>query len=171
MVWKLLELDIFTYHRAEILKYLRSDCENLYEMLRVFHADYGKFLTIGGAAFSQLRSMHDTETTHARHDAMFRPFYHGGRVQCFQDAGIHTGDFRMFDVNSMYPFVMQKYQHPIGLTYFICGGEVLDNQFNINKNISGLNGKNMYFFAHFLNIYNSKMSQNNVCTQLKLDLI
>jgi DNA polymerase elongation subunit (family B) len=104
-------------HRAEILSYLRGDCVYLHELVSAFFDEFGDYLTIGSAAMAQLRKFHPFEKTKRYFDEKFRSqFFFGGRVQCFQ-SGIIEQDFKIYDVNSMYPFVMQGFQHPTGSTY------------------------------------------------------
>ena len=78
---------------------------------------------MGGAAITELKKYSPFEHAHESHDGFFRPYYFGGRVDCFE-TGIFKGDFKIFDVNSMYPYVMHDYQHPTGSRYtqaFNCG--------------------------------------------------
>jgi hypothetical protein len=45
-------------------------------------------------------------------DDIIRKYYFGGRCQCLEVGELH-GDFKVYDVNSMYPAVMRNYAHPI----------------------------------------------------------
>jgi hypothetical protein len=79
-----------------------------------FIADYGYKMSIGQAAMSELTKHYETKTIGPYWDDRLREFYHGGRVECLKGAGVFDGDYRTFDVNSMYPAVMRNYEHPIG---------------------------------------------------------
>lgn len=103
-------------YREEILDYLHDDCVYLYELCRAFVDEFGTRLTIGGTAMAELKKHHRTIKCGPAHDKKFRPFYFGGRVQCFEKGIIH-GDFILVDRNSMYPAVMRDEKHPIGEEY------------------------------------------------------
>ena len=99
-------------YKQEILNYLQSDCINLYKYVKLFLDEFGDKLTIGSAAMSELKKFHSFEQTNDAFDAKFRPFYYGGRVQCFH-VGMYKGPLKVFDVNSMYPDVMKNSKHPV----------------------------------------------------------
>jgi len=99
-------------HREEILLYQRHDCINLADLVTEFVAEFGDRPTIGNTAISFLRSFHGFERMKEYADTLVRPFFHGGRCQAFQ-RGVMEGPFKVYDVTSMYPFVMQSYEHPI----------------------------------------------------------
>ena len=44
-----------------------------------------------------------------------RSFLEAGRK--FLQAGIIKGDYKIYDVNSMYPSVMRDFEHPASATY------------------------------------------------------
>jgi hypothetical protein len=102
-------------YRDEIVAYLKDDCAFLHDICSGFITKFGKpYLTIGSCATAELKKLYDLGPKFTRElDADLRPFYFGGRVQCFEK-GIITGDVRAYDVNSMYPYVMANYWHPIG---------------------------------------------------------
>jgi len=110
------EEDVREFHRADILYYLRKDCDYLYELVFKFRERFGDNLTIGGTAIKELRSRHPFENRNKNHDTAFRPYYFGGRVQFFQ-SGIISDKYKVFDVNSMYPCVMANERHPTGKQY------------------------------------------------------
>jgi hypothetical protein len=100
-------------HRDEILSYLRDDCVDLHTLCTAFHSEFGDALTIGSASMRELKKFHSFRTGTGIYDAKLRTkFYFGGRNQVFK-AGIVTGPIRVYDVNSMYPYVMRDYLHPI----------------------------------------------------------
>lgn len=107
--------DVRELHKEEILKYLKSDCVYLHELVTAFLARFGDNLTIGATAMSEIKKLHKFEVFSKEQDADIRSsYYYGGRVQCFKK-GVFKGHYRLYDVNSMYPYVMHAYQHPIGL--------------------------------------------------------
>lgn len=110
-IWKL-ERDYRYKYRDEINSYLQTDCVALWELCMAFQREFGDYLTIASAAFNQLSSIHKFETLSPRQDEEIRKhFYFGGRVECFEK-GIVEQPCKMYDVNSMYPAVMQNYLHP-----------------------------------------------------------
>jgi DNA polymerase type B, organellar and viral len=100
-------------NKKEILAYLASDCENLLKLVSAFRERFGNKLTIASTAITELEKIHDVQHKSARHDEAFREFYLGGRVECFE-FGECKGDFKIYDVNSMYPHAMKNFAHPRG---------------------------------------------------------
>lgn len=103
-------------HKAEILSYLAGDCNYLYELCAAFVERFGFALTAPGAAMKELKKLHPQFMGAKSHDDKFRRYYYGGRVDCFERGEIH-GNFKVYDVNSMYPSVMRSFDHPHGLGY------------------------------------------------------
>jgi hypothetical protein len=101
-------------HRKEILDYLLSDCVYLFELMRHFVDRHGLKLTIGQTAMGLLRKEYEVEKFTENWDRVIRTFFFGGRVECIRGRGDFRGDYKLFDVNSMYPYVMANYRHPIG---------------------------------------------------------
>lgn len=99
--------------KEEIRYYLQKDCEYLFKLVMEFIDNFGMHLTIGAAAIKQLKSFYPQKHENETYDARFRPWYMGGRNQCFKKGEI-KGDFKIYDVNSMYPYVMKAYRHPKG---------------------------------------------------------
>lgn len=92
--------------------YLKSDCVNLYNLVRDFLTRYGSNLTQAGAAMKYWSKHYGTPAPHqsvSRFEQM-RPFYYGGRVQCFAD-GYRETAFKVLDINSAYPYAMTQH-HP-----------------------------------------------------------
>ncbi len=112
--YKKMERDVREQHKEEILRYLDYDCEALHEFISSFIEEFGLHLTMAGAAIKQLRKFHKYQKIQSdKQDAEMRRFYFGGRVQCFK-SGVMSGDWSVYDVNSMYPSVMVDYEHPVG---------------------------------------------------------
>lgn len=113
-----LERECREFHREEITRYLIQDCEVLLAAVLDFYQRAGKRrLTIASQASHELRAYYpDLPKLTETHHAEFSRFYYGGRVQAFEK-GIITGDFQLYDVNSMYPAVMAQEYHPFGASY------------------------------------------------------
>ena len=114
--YALMERSVREKHRAEISDYLRGDCLNLYELVARFREQFGDVLTIGGAAMREITKRYDLPKLNAAADAVFRPYFHGGRCEAFEIGKLRPrrGNWKAYDVNSMYPAVMAKCAHPIG---------------------------------------------------------
>lgn len=100
-----------------IIDYLRDDCITLWEAINKFQTEYGRHLTLAGAAMAQWKkiSKKPLPKSTGEYFEIFKPYYYGGRVQCFQ-RGIIESDFSVFDINSAYPYAMLS-SHPYGLDY------------------------------------------------------
>lgn len=100
-------------NRAKIVNYLGDDCRDLWDLCNTFVETFGNKITVGQTAMGELRKLHEFETLGQTQDADLRKLYfYGGRVECFQ-RGILKGKWKVYDVNSMYPFVMKNFLHPI----------------------------------------------------------
>jgi hypothetical protein len=98
----------------KIERYLRSDCVNLANLLRAYFDRYGKGLTQAGAAMSYWAKHYNGGKKPRQSAAQFeryRPYYYGGRVECFA-AGYKETRHTIVDRNSAYPEAM-LHQHPI----------------------------------------------------------
>lgn len=107
-------------HKAEILDYLFDDCRYLLDLVVAFTDRFGIRLTIAGTAQRELQKHYPQYKQSREHDDCFRPFYFGGRVECFESGIIHARPgrpFKVHDVNSMYSYVMRECRHPIGRGY------------------------------------------------------
>ena len=115
-----LEADVREKHRVEILAYLRTDCVSLFELVVAFNARFGPRLTIASTAMRELVALHPQFHQRESHDDMFRPYYFGGRVECFE-FGVINAPLKLYDVNSMYPHAMREFRHPLGAGYLTPG--------------------------------------------------
>lgn len=113
-----------------IVSYLEDDCITLYKAIALFEAEYGRNLTVASAAMACWKKMQGPSNPIPNSSAEFfqiiRPYYYGGRVECFQ-SGIIERDFSVYDINSAYPRAMLE-SHPYGLDY-----EILANFDNSRK--------------------------------------
>jgi len=105
-------------NREEIIAYLKGDCVYLYDLVWQFMVRFGESLTIGAMSMRKLSERHPFERLKQEQDEFLRPFNFGGRTQCFK-TGIIRGDYKVYDVNAMYPFVMANVKHPISNQYHV----------------------------------------------------
>ena len=113
----------------KILKYLHSDCVNLYDLVSRFIEDYGLCLTQAGAAMKQWVKISGmaAPATNEEYYEKFSHFYYGGRVECIE-SGIIDGHFSKFDINSAYPKAMLA-AHPYTDNYLEHDGFYPDSDF------------------------------------------
>jgi DNA polymerase elongation subunit (family B) len=112
-----LERDVRDEHRIEIILYLHRDTELLWKLCVEFVDMFGVQLTIGGTAMKELRKVHEFTRLTLEEDKEIRgKYFYGGRVECFE-SGIIEGQFKVYDVNSMYPYAMKTALHPAGRCY------------------------------------------------------
>jgi len=98
--------------KDEILAYQKNDCIYTHELIKAFCLEFDYKLTIGGASMEKFKQFHTVQYLKGKwQDDDLRPYYYGGRVECFK-TGIVKQKIKIFDVNSMYPFVMKNYLHP-----------------------------------------------------------
>lgn len=130
--YKLFEKETRDKYMPEILDYLKGDCVYLYDILQANFDKFGFKLTLASTAFSYWKNNFKpndmNETTNGRYFDKFSQFYYGGRVEAFQK-GIIEHDFKIYDINSAYPYAMQ-FDHPIENDY--CFSKKLDME-NITK--------------------------------------
>lgn len=109
-------------YKDEIIAYLISDCRYLFEIVKQFLNEFGFKLSIGQAAIAELRKHYKTKRIGENMDGFLRHYFFGGRVECLMGKGEFYGPYKLYDVNSMYPYVMANYQHPIGNEFEIRRG-------------------------------------------------
>lgn len=114
-----MERSVREANKTEILEYLHMDCVSLFDQVSAFINRFGLRMTIGGTAMREMKRMHPFPNCGSAHDKQFRPFYYGGRVQCF-DSGELQGPWKLYDINSAYPNVMRNKKHPVGEIYDVC---------------------------------------------------
>ena len=114
--YKLFEADVRNKHKKTIQAYQLDDCFDLLDLITGFKKIVGNKLTIGGAAFHQLKKLgYPIPELSEGHDTNFRRFYYGGRTEVFE-GGDFNGNFDFYDINSAYPYAMM-FPHPIGPMY------------------------------------------------------
>jgi hypothetical protein len=116
--YTLMEREVREQHKDEIISYLHTDTESLYDLVTSFVNDYGMHLTQAGAAMKYWRKMSKRKVPNSgpEYYAKFAPYYMGGRVECFEK-GIINIPCEAYDINSAYPFAM-IHNHPFGLAYY-----------------------------------------------------
>lgn len=94
---------------GEIRAYLKQDCVTLAEQLHRYFEEYGKSLTQAGASMKYWEKHFGIDAPRQSKSDFerYRPYYYGGRVQCFDD-GSHTANFSVMDINSAYPNAMMQ---------------------------------------------------------------
>lgn len=105
-------------HMPEIMRYLKQDCDTLYEAVSNFIRLYGLNLTLASAAMKQWRKIADMPSPRNGNQSLFtymQPWYYGGRVECFHK-GMIRESFKLADIKSAYPFAM-LHDHPYGQGY------------------------------------------------------
>lgn len=104
--WKL-ERENRTQYRGEIIDYLRGDCVYLHELMLAYRANAGTRKTIASNALAHAKRLNiNPGATNYRFDANYRPFYYGGRTQCFQRGTHHN--ITVCDIKSSYPRAMME---------------------------------------------------------------
>ena len=107
-----------------ILEYLESDCVNLFEIVYAFRERFGPTLTQASAAMRKWAALSAEvipQTRFPKFYDRFKPFYFGGRVECFH-VGLIGKPFKVVDINSAYPYAMLR-RHPYSLTYSTSDGD------------------------------------------------
>lgn len=107
-----------TDFKQKIEKYLHQDCVALFNAMSRFVERYGFALTQAGASMKAWEDMGGEVRRYGKgHDDIFRQYYYGGRTQVFEYADGIKGNFKLFDINSSYPFAMCS-DHPVGTDYY-----------------------------------------------------
>jgi len=102
----------------KIREYIISDVVNLYKPLARYFAEHGQQLTQAGASIKAWEGMGGTKRRYSvEHDEKYRPYYFGGRCEVFEYANDKRDAWKVYDVNSAYPFAMCE-MHPLGTEYF-----------------------------------------------------
>lgn len=103
-----------TYCRNDV-EIIRRACHFWFEFIERY--DLGGFArTLAGQSFRAYRHRfmkHDIFIDdHIRADKLGRDSYHGGRTECLF-IGKRKGPIHVYDINSMYPFVMRENEFPV----------------------------------------------------------
>jgi hypothetical protein len=106
-------------NRRQITEYCIDDCVALYEIVEPFTREFSFALTIGQAAMARLKKHYTFERLSNGVDEYFRSWFFGGRVECLRGGVIEPADYRLYDVNSMYPYAMATREHPVSNNFSI----------------------------------------------------
>jgi hypothetical protein len=117
-------------NRRLIEEYLKQDCVGLWHAIARYREMFGNALTMPSASMRQLNIMCNSssgkdafyERMTPEQDAVIRPFFYGGRVECFKQGVLENGNFKIFDVTSMYPAVMRNHAHPVSGGFIVKSG-------------------------------------------------
>ena len=162
MAWDLWEND-----RQLFWRYLGRDVMALRESLKGFTKIYEQVggeikdlppLTISSAAMGLWKSAYGGDSVDfAQEDnvkLISRQAYHGGRVELF-NAGVHE-DVKVFDVNSLYPYVMRNNNFPTS------GSIKRVNRFD-KHNLAGIYAINVLSRSPGINVFQETMfPQDNI---------
>lgn len=112
--YALLEKAVRAEHMDDIRNYLYWDCVFLAELIEAFRQDHGNALTLAGAAMKYWQGMSGIEpdASTLEYYTEYKPYYAGGRVQCFRKGEIGE-PVTIADINSAYPKAMLA-RHPCG---------------------------------------------------------
>lgn len=101
------------HNRILISDYLRGDCVYLHQLISSHRKEHGVTLTQASAALrASYKSKNIRPPSQTVSEFMtYRPFFAGGRVQCFEAGVIEGEDIECYDVNSAYPEAM-RHPHP-----------------------------------------------------------
>ena len=112
--YSMLEEKNRTKFDKEIKAYITSDVVNLYAAIDNYITMYGMQLTQGATAMKEWGKLGGVKRRYgAKHDETFRPFYFGGRCEVFKYCNGVEKDWKVYDVNSAYPYAMTKH-HCVG---------------------------------------------------------
>lgn len=93
----------------QISKYLKQDCVGLWDVVTRYRTEYGTKLTQASASMKRWEQMSGLDAPRQTHEQYkrYKPYYYGGRVQCFE-SGVAATDFKVADINSAYPYAMLR---------------------------------------------------------------
>jgi len=103
------------------IRYCKNDCISLYEILQKFNSIIEDIqgsigYTIASTSLGTFRKkfLKNDLQTYFRYNDFFRRGYYGGRVEIFNMYARENGKpYYLYDVNSMYPYVMYSNEFPI----------------------------------------------------------
>jgi hypothetical protein len=99
-------------HNDNITEYIDNDVMGLYEVLQQSEVLTERLTVASGAMHMYIKRFYKDkpERNHDRIDDYFRNAYYGARVEIFK---MYGKELNYYDVNSLYPYVMSKYDYPI----------------------------------------------------------
>nr|YP_009652969.1 DNA polymerase [Taiwanofungus camphoratus]QCG70007.1 DNA polymerase [Taiwanofungus camphoratus] len=138
---EIIKIDDLDLWKEQIQKYCEVDCISLHQVLikfreliiNKFNIDILKYPTIPSLAFAIFRMHYLKEntipiTTGKVFDFIKQSFT-GGRTDMYKPNGLNK-DIYVYDVNSLYPYVMSEFKYPIGqIIQFEGDPTILDNKY------------------------------------------
>jgi len=111
------DVENITHVTDELREYLFYDCVSLYEVIDKYYQENGferPVLTRTGASFANYKKYYNMTNDELpklpkKLVAPARSSYFGGRTEIFKMIG---ENLNYYDINSLYPFVMQRYFYP-----------------------------------------------------------
>lgn len=98
---------------SRFVDYFNNDILGLYELIKIAEAQgLTNRLTIASASMNEyLNNFSDVEpeSLETKIRNFIKPYYYGGRCEVFKRYG---ENLNYYDINSLYPYVMKKYQYP-----------------------------------------------------------
>lgn len=122
--------DLFnTDFREKLLEYNKQDCKVLYDVILAFNnifKDLFKLSTLESSTlpslayklFSKTFLKHELELTFSERYVDYKEAYRGGAVDVYRP---HGYNLFCYDVNSLYPYVMQSKPYPVGYSEYFWG--------------------------------------------------
>ena len=122
----LMAWDLYRKDKVKFYLYLRGDCENLLLILEKFYETIREKIvpldhlgnTIGSTSLRIYRTSYKScieiptdENGQKKLRQFLREGYYGGRVEVFKYG--HHPKVKVYDINSLYPFVMREHYYPI----------------------------------------------------------
>jgi len=119
--------------RTETIKYCEQDCKTLYQIinifqikiLKLFRLDVLKYPTLSALAFAIFRSkfLKDAKISIIEGELFneLKEAYTGGAVDVYKPYSEKGKKVYRYDVNSLYPYVMQSFNMPVGNPTFFEG--------------------------------------------------
>ena len=138
---EIIKIDDFNLWKEQIQKYCEVDCKALHQVLIKFRTliidrfniDILNYPTIPSLAFAIFRMHYLKEntiplTTGKQFDFIKESFT-GGRTDMYKPNALNK-DIYVYDVNSLYPFVMSEFKYPVGpIIQFDGDPSILDNKY------------------------------------------
>jgi len=120
-----LTVDFETVTDPDLVSYCQRDVEIMLDLWRLWlrfldEHRLGSFkLTLASTAFNAWRHRFMQSTVHIHNDPLAlqleRDSYHGARVECLYQGRLEQGPYYYLDANSMYGYILSRYQFPVGL--------------------------------------------------------
>lgn len=121
-----IEYEKITHVTPELISYLKGDCLALHQCISKYSenpliASVGIKQTIASQAYQIFKKLYlKKEITRLPGgvDEFCRAAYAGGRTEIFRPLFDGPGKLNVYDVNSLYPFVMREFDYPIAFRYY-----------------------------------------------------